>query len=84
MTEFPFYTTLNRYDKEKYPCHGDKECFSTWTYDNWHCTGCHWKGMGTMDVKTGNTFLKSRAKNLFVKLNPDKDVTEFMKRIEND
>jgi hypothetical protein len=55
-------------DKLKYPCHGADECSSSWTYDDWHCTGCHWKGMGRMDLefaqRMGDTKTVERAAQL--------------------
>lgn len=38
-----------------YPCHGADSCEASWTYDDWHCNGCHWKGMGRMDLEYAKT-----------------------------
>mgnify|MGYP003422050272 CR=1 FL=1 len=68
-----FITTNDRTDKEKYPCFNADECSSSWTYDNWHCTGCHWKGLGIQDIKFGGKELEERAAQvrlkIFLKLN---------------
>jgi hypothetical protein len=61
--------TLNdETDKVKYPCHGSKECTASWTYDDWHCSGCHWKGMGVQDLLCGDDKLRKRAEDLREKL----------------
>lgn len=65
--------------KTKYSCHGADSCSSSWTYDDWHCTGCHWKGMGRMDLeyakRYGDTKLLERAdalrKQIELKNQPD-------------
>lgn len=62
------YTRENREDREKYPCHGSKECTASWTYDDWHCSGCHWKGMGTCDLKYGDDNLRTEAEALRTRL----------------
>jgi hypothetical protein len=67
-----FITTHNETDKEKYPCWNADECFSSWTYDNWHCTGCQWKGLGIQDIKFGGKELEDKAakvrEKIFLKL----------------
>ena len=59
MTNIPFFTTN---DKEAVPyhCHNADVCTASWTYDDHHCTGCHWKGLGTEDIKAGNADVKAR------------------------
>lgn len=56
-----FYTTNDRADKEKYDCFNAEKCTSSWTYDNWHCTGCHWKGLGIQDIVHGGKEFEDRA-----------------------
>ena len=57
----PLVAINNRDDRAKYPCHGKREpCTSSWTYDDWHCTGCHWKGLGVQDVAHGDAELKAQ------------------------
>lgn len=51
-------------EKAKYPCHGAKSCSASWTYDDWHCSGCHWKGMGRADLEYGDDKLRARAAEL--------------------
>lgn len=61
-------TELNDPNKLKYHCHNAKTCSASWTYDDWHCTGCHWKGMGLSDLKYGNAELRAEAEALRLKL----------------
>lgn len=61
-------TSHNNTDKEKYPCHGSLSCTSSWTYDDWHCTGCHWKGMGLSDLEYGSQELRDHAAKLKLSL----------------
>ena len=62
-------TLLDDDSKEKYQCHNAQKCHASWTYDDWHCTGCHWKGMGTQDLRAGDDELRLKAENLFIHLN---------------
>lgn len=61
-------TAFNNHDKPKYDCHGAAECSASWTWDDWHCTGCHWKGMGCSDLKFGDDALRAKAESLRQKL----------------
>jgi hypothetical protein len=54
-------TTNDRTDKEKYECFNADECSSSWTYDDWHCSGCHWKGLGIQEIKYGGIKLAAKA-----------------------
>lgn len=54
-------TTNNDSNKSRYPCWGSTECTSSWTYDNWHCTGCHWKGLGRSDIDFGGELARIQA-----------------------
>lgn len=67
--EIPLVALNNRDDRAKYACHGQlKPCISSWTYDDWHCTGCHWKGLGVQDVAHGDAELKDRYEALKAEL----------------
>lgn len=68
ITNGSVHTTHNQTDKEKYPCYNDLACTSSWTYDDWHCTGCHWKGMGLADLEFGSEELRQHAAKLKAKL----------------
>lgn len=46
-----FYTTNDQLDKSKYDCYNNSDCTKSITYDDWHCSGCRWKGMGTAERK---------------------------------
>jgi hypothetical protein len=62
------YTTNDNHDKVRYDCWGNDECHKSWTYDDWHCTGCHWKGLGTLDVEHGGKKLKAEAQEVRTKI----------------
>lgn len=56
MSSDSVFTTNNDINAEKYDCFNSlKRCQSTWTYDNHHCTGCHWKGLGQKDISEDDT-----------------------------
>lgn len=57
-------------DQPRYSCHGATECKASWTYDDWHCSGCHWKGMGVLDLTHGDKELREKAAALREKLKP--------------
>lgn len=44
----------------RYECYNSDNCTTSWTYDNPHCTGCHWKGLGVQDVEHGDDHLRQR------------------------
>ena len=75
-------TFLDDESKSVYPCHGGKECKHSWTYDDWHCTGCPWKGMGRADLENGDDELRATAKRLWIKLNPVKHAHELIEKID--
>jgi hypothetical protein len=64
------FTTNNIENAEKYDCFNSiVRCKSTWTYDNHHCTGCHWKGLGKADISNDDTGeLENAAKAVELKL----------------
>ena len=45
--------TINNVEGSTYPCFNGTVCHTSWTYDNHHCTWCHWKGLGVEDVRHG-------------------------------
>ena len=46
-----------------YPCFNASACHQSWTWDNHHCTGCHWKGLGTEDIRHGGIeYVKAASK----------------------
>lgn len=62
-------TRFDDVDKPLYQCNGQKTpCISSWTWDDWHCNGCPWKGFGVQDVATGDAELKAEYEALKVKL----------------
>lgn len=57
-------------EKSKYECFNSiNRCLSSWTYDNYHCNGCHWKGLGTQDIATDDSGkLEQEAKSVEMRL----------------
>lgn len=69
--ESPFFQSINKVKtlndlphKMSYDCFNGMFCSSSWTYDDHHCTGCHWKGMGVEDLKNGDDALRAHADRL--------------------
>jgi len=64
------FTKNNKVTSPKYSClNSSKRCQVSWTYDNHHCNGCHWKGLGVMDISSDESGeLENEAKAIEIKL----------------
>lgn len=63
-------------DRGLYSCHNQtKRCISSWTYDDWHCNGCHWKGLGQKDIESDTSGqLEQEAQKIELRLSNSEDI----------